>query len=292
VQVGPNQAPTAADWTCLGTPSRFAPTTPRMSVTGHLTEGKGVFGYGLVVAKAAVGGATIGAFNDLRFWDIVATTTSLDVANVDLGSFSLNSIPESTVPRNVNFMVRAPGYLDTFQFGPDVDSSLDISSGMWVFNQNLTVFATSTVDGLFDQAGVSTQDNSIFVAGTVYDCQGWPVGNVMALVSSQSGVANRVAGQSPVYFTALGEPGPSAPTSANGNFAILNVPSSRAASLYVQAWGYTSAEDFAAGRPTLLGEQPLPLLNGGVALYVRLARKIQHASKNEAVRVVQHADSV
>lgn len=109
--------------------------------------------------------------------------------------------------------------------------------------------------------GVSATPTSTIAIGTMRDCQDHTLSNVIATVSSATGVATHLTGADTYYFSdSVGLPvrHSQAPASSkNGLFMVIELP--QTASAFIQVWGFQTAADQSMHRLTELAELAVPV---------------------------------
>lgn len=232
-----------ADFSCLGTTSTDAPTSMQVTLSGTLLD----FQSGNAVADATVAlwrnGDTSGA---------PAITTTTDVS----GDYSV-IVPAGALRPAIR--VSSDDALDTYTFNtglPDLAShQLELSS-----------VSTITANALAAFVGVVRTPGLGLAIGRMVDCQGRPVANAIATVSTESAVADgcttHAQGGVTYYFSAGSSTVPvrhseQLSTNRDGLFLVIELPAVPMA--YVQVWGYTSGQTPGVDTPRLLAELPVTL---------------------------------
>lgn len=226
------------DLDCLGTASDDVPYAK--SLTVDLTT------YELGnAARPAIPGATVTAYSGTDF------DTELDSGEADEnGAIELN-IPAGET--RISYKLEADEHLPTFSlnnyYGDDLTDSVPGAS--------LTI-----ANALPSFVQVTRTPGTGVLAGTAVDCQGRPLTNAFAVVSTTSGTKSPVAGSLVFYVNTVPVTTLSA-TNKSGEFAVLQIPAS-ATTVYIQTWGYLTQADADDDKLTLIGEVATPVLGDSV----------------------------
>lgn len=232
-------AEVAADWTCLGTPADEEPAAGPVEVSGVVQS---------ALDGSGVAGATVTMHAGFDF------ETSVGEATTDEdGSFDITvDNPEAT---RYSFQVLEDTIVDTYYVNSPLASPTTNVTINAVNNAIIIVFEGAT--------GETIMEGNTVVAASITDCQGRPVANTVAMVSTEAGAQTHVDGADTYYFSTGDMELPvnhedQPDSNVNGLFAIVNVPA--ADSSFVQVWGFVDADDLADGEMTLLGELEMTTL--------------------------------
>ena len=231
----------APDLSCLGTPTAVMAAATDITLATKVTDFE---------HKQASGNVKVTAFAGTA----VGTPFDSAVTSASDGTVSVR-IPAGT--KLFGFKMTKSDSLDTLllnQFIPATPAAQSYEN-----IQNVLLATANTIPALVG-AGDDRVPGTGVLAGAVRDCQAHELSNFIATVSSTRGTPTFLPGASTYYF-ANGLPirhqrheasGP------DGLFAVLNIPPATTA--YVQAWGYASAADLAAGQLTLVAEFATPVI--------------------------------
>lgn len=241
-----------ADWTCLGTPSTDQPPGPPLTLSGRVLDFQ---------TGTGVGGAMLLAFPGTRTDETLGTATS-DAAVATRGDYTAVLAPLTGADRRYGFRLAAAQYQPTYV----LDQYLDPATASPV--RDLRMVSTGTTTALVAFIGQQYDLLSATVVGTMRDCAGHEVSNVVATVSSVPGAGAHVTGANTFYFSGAANPLPvrhdvSPTTNKDGQFLVVDV-TAQATPAFIQVWGFRTAGELMAGALTLLAEVPAPLEPGTV----------------------------
>lgn len=237
-----------ADFSCAPeTPATAAATIAVTGVVENFQDG------------AALANATVSVFDDFDFAGApLATATS-----AASGDYSL-TLPVGT-PNRTHWLMEHDDALDTIALSVPIDVTQPTAT-----NQTRGSVSTLTANALPAFIGHARTPGLAVVAGTIRDCQGRRITGAIGVVSSTSSAATGANTSSTpieggeIYF--FGDGG--LPTRRNmrnetnldGQFVAIELPT--AAMVYLQGWGYLTAEDACTGPTalTLLSEVASPAL--------------------------------
>jgi hypothetical protein len=241
VEVGP------ADFSCLGAANEDTASTVDINITGLVAD----FEKGTPVTDAS-----IEVFPGVDFASPFAADSPI-TTGAD-GTFT------ATVPTGqtrIGFKVTAAGYLDTYTlnsyFAPDTAEQ----------NDELNAVAVGTANLVTALLGITRTPELGILAGSISDCAGNAVSNVIATVSSTQGSHDHLNGAETYYFTGGASSLPtslalSPQSNKDGLFVVIELPEAASASL--QVWGFTPDQDPATDALTLIAEIPSPVVSGSV----------------------------
>jgi hypothetical protein len=184
-----------------------------------------------------------------------------DAVTDEAGAFTL-SVPAGQ--ERVGYKVTAADYLDTYTlnlyYQPDTPEQ----------DQGLNAVSTVTANLVTAILDVIRTPGTGILAGSISDCSGNRISDVIATVSTTSGSHDHLVGAQSYYFTAT--PTNSLPTLHNtspqtnkdGLFVAIELPVSESA--YLQVWGFTPDQDPTRDALTLLAEIPAPVVADSVII--------------------------
>jgi hypothetical protein len=229
-----------ASWSCLNTPSPDAPSTGTISLTGAIVD----FQTGNGVGNAMV---TAWRTNPL---DTAGTATTSDVA-ATRGDFSmtLSMLPAGT--RRYGFTINAPSFLTTRVLARFYQPGLPATD-------EITAISEATATALPAFIGITRDPSKAAYIGTMRDCNGDEVSNVVVGISDQMTFFNDAGGQT-FYFSAGASSLPvrhnvSPSMNRDGLFTVLDVPPGPFS--VIQVWGFRDTAELASGQMTLLAALP------------------------------------
>lgn len=228
------------DLSCLNTASEDVPYANSFTLTG-VTYELGVAG------DPAIADASITVYSGTDFGTALTTQT----ANGD-GEF------EVTIPAGetrISYKLEADDHLATFSLGNYYSDTADAKDD--VPGASLTI-----ANALPSFVQVTRTPGTGVLAGTALDCNGKPVMNAFATVSTTSGSDDPVDGALVFYVNTVPVTTLSS-TNRSGEFAILEIPDS-STNVYIQVWGYLTQADADADEKTLIGEVATPVLADSV----------------------------
>jgi hypothetical protein len=236
-----------ADLSCLNTPGTDTATTVDINIAGTVTDFQ---------TDSALNAAQVQLFGGVDFASVLA-----DAATDEAGAFTL-SVP--TGQERVSYKVAADGYLDTYTlnlyYEPETPDQKQFLNAVSNITANL-------VTALIDV--VRTPGTGI-LAGSISDCSGNRVSDVIATVSATSASHDHLAGAQSYYFTGTAanslptSHSTSPQTSKDGLFVVIELPVSETA--YLQVWGFTADQDPTRDPLTLLAEIPAPVVADSVII--------------------------
>jgi hypothetical protein len=139
--------------------------------------------------------------------------------------------------------------------------------------QSMTAHAVSqsTMATLPALVGLTYQQGSSTVLGTIHDCAGANLGGAIATVSSTPATAMHLVGAETFYFSdSVDLPvhhNQQGYTSHDGLFMVIGLPATTTA--YVQVWGFRTAAEQLAGTLTEIAELAVPLPASAAVLSVQ-----------------------
>lgn len=226
-----------ADYSCLDD-NAAAETTVEVALTGFVLDFQ---------SRAPLGDVEVSLYAGSELDDALDTTTSAED-----GAFAL-TVPAGTT--RASFLTQIDRAMDTYvvqqPFQPDAaEQMIDLPS-----------VSTNTAQALPALIGILRTEGTGIVAGSVRDCQGDLVSNVVAALSSRRGAAAHVGGATTFYFSGTFTSLPvehedRLSTNVDGLFALIEVPPEDA---FIQVWGFLDGQDPAADALTLLAEIPAPV---------------------------------
>jgi hypothetical protein len=245
-----------ADWTCLGTPTADQPATTAIALTGRVTDYQ---------TGNGVGAAPVTAFPMLTPATSLGAATTSNLA-ATRGEFTMTAAPLPAGVRRYGFRIEGTGYLRSYALNrylaPGAAQSIVLDA-----------LAESTANAIPAFVGVTRDPARGLTLGSLVDCQGRPVSNAVAAISTTAGTATLPAGANTFYFSAGSTSLPVRHTQAatmnkDGLFIVLDVVP--VAPAYVQVWGFRTAAELASGTLTLLAEAPV-LAEANAASIIDLA---------------------
>jgi len=245
-----------ADWTCLGTPTADQPATTAIALTGRVTDYQ---------TGNGVGAAPVTAFPMLTPATSLGAATTSNLA-ATRGEFTMTAAPLPAGVRRYGFRIEGTGYLRSYALNrylaPGAAQSIVLDA-----------LAESTANAIPAFVGVTRDPARGLTLGSLVDCQGRPVSNAVAAISTTAGTATLPAGANTFYFSAGSTSLPVRHTQAatmnkDGLFVVLEVVP--VAPAYVQVWGFRTAAELAGGTLTLLAEAPV-LAEANAASLIDLA---------------------
>lgn len=246
----------AADWSCLAQPPNETVPTGGYTLTGTVRD---------YASNQSVGGASITAtVNGVT----IATTTST-AGGGTRGQYRLDLPALPGGATRVRFAVAATGARKTIAIdrylGPVGVATLD-----------LPLVSDATVANLPAFVGESTDDGDGVVVGELRDCQGRQVsGAIVALSTSSTFVAHWPEGIT-FYFSAGQASIPVRhdmrhETNRDGRFMVIGANPANGVEGSLQAFGFRTDADRAAGALQLLGKSAA-VIDGGAASHAIIGR--------------------
>jgi hypothetical protein len=236
-----------ADFSCLNTPSTDTATTVDINIAGTVTDFQN---------NSAINAAQVELFAGVEFAAVLG-----DASTDETGAFTL-SVPAGQ--ERVGYKVAAANYLDTYTLNlyyepetPDQNQGLNAVS----------MITANLVTALLDV--IRTQGTGI-LAGSISDCSGRRISDVIATVSTTSRSHDHLEGARSYYFTGTAtnslptSHSTSPQTSKDGLFVVIELPVSESA--YLQVWGFTPDQDPTTDALTLLAEIPAPVVADSVII--------------------------
>jgi hypothetical protein len=204
--------------------------------------------------QTAVPQATVTAFPTIQA-DAVFDTQMSD----GNGMLTVN-IPVGT--KRYGFKMTADGQFPTFLLNQYVNPTKVDGSGNTTDPSSIQSVSNSTAALLPALIGQTRTQGTGVVAGALRDCQAHEISNFVVTVSSTMTTSTPIDGAQAFYFSLS----PELPVhhkqaeaaAANGLFMVIQLPPSTTA--YVQAWGYPTAADMAAGTLKLVSELAVPVV--------------------------------
>ena len=243
VAVGP------ADFSCLGTPSTDTASTVDINLAGLVRD----FQRGTPLADAS-----IEVFPGVDFGSAFPANPAI-VTGAD-GTFAA-TLP--TGQTRVGFKVTATDYMDTYTldhyYDPNTADQAD----------EFYAISGATADLVTALLGITRTPERGILTGSISDCSGNRVSNVIITVSSTSGSHEHLAGAVSYYFTAAAISLPTshrlAPqTNKDGLFLVIELP--EAPNAYLQVWGFTPDQDPTIDPLTLIAEIPSPVVSASAII--------------------------
>jgi len=233
-----------ADLSCLGTPASDLATTLPVTLETTVRD----FQDDTIVPNA---GVTVFRGQDVSA--VVDTKTADGAGKVTV------TIPAGT--KRFGFKMTDASSLDTLLLNQIVEPST-----MMQMLGSIQTVSTKTATLLPALIAKNRSAGTGVLAGAVYDCQGRPMSNFIATVSSESGTATHLPGAAAYYF----DPTAGLPVrhnqrglaSADGLFMVIEIAVTPTA--YVQAWGYPTDADLAADQLKLIAELQVPVIGDTV----------------------------
>ena len=229
----------AADWSCLAQPSEPVPMGG-YTLTGTVRDYGTSQSVGAATIVASVNGAT------------VANATSATGGGGTRGTYRMDIPALPTGATRVRFTVSAGNAKKTIA----IDRYL---GQVGVTTLDLPILSLGTVGALPDAVGAPFEDGDGLLVGELRDCQGRQVsGAILALSTSPNFVAHWPEGLT-FYFAATGQISPPVDhatrteTNRDGRFMVLGADPLGGAEGTLQAWGFPTEADRAAGTLRLLG---------------------------------------
>lgn len=239
-----------ADWSCLMTPSADVPSTNDNQLAGIVRSWTSSG-----VAPVVTGTATVAAFRDRPAPSPAALASASPAYAMTLPA----SQPSTT---RIATGGKAPDHLDTYRLGIYLQPNLAQQS------LDVPIVGRAAADALALATMLARDPMRTLVIGSIHDCADRPVSNAIVTVSAALETPSHADGPTSAHFTATGSAAPLMAlraTSASGRFLVMNVPVSTG-DAYVQAWGFASPEDLAAGHLRLLGVSPTPIPIGSALI--------------------------
>lgn len=238
-----------ADWSCLGTPSADQPSTQSTTLSGTAAE---------LASGAGVGGATLVAFAGIdSSGNLGSATTSDSAATRGDYAMVLAQLPSGIT--RYGLRIDGSGLLRTYVF----NLYFDPADATQTFGPR--AISETTANAFAAAVSVTRDAAEGMVLGTMRDCAGREVSNVVATVSSAAGAATHLVGAQTFYFsTGVAElpltHAVAATTNPNGRFMVAGLPP-QTAPAFIQVWGFLHGADLAMGEAglTLLAELPVPI---------------------------------
>ena len=234
------------DLSCLNTPSADVAYAEEFTLAGTTYE---------LPDGPAIADATITVYSGTDFG------TALDTA---------------TASGDGEFTVTIPAGETRISYKLETDLELEPAQRTHLPTFSLNNYYSDTADATDDVPGASLSlANSLpsfvqvtrtpgtgVLAGTALDCDGNPIMNAFATVSTTSGSDDPVDGALVFYVNTVPVTTLSA-TNRSGRFSILELPAS-SSNVYIQVWGYLTQADADADEKTLIGEVATPVLADSV----------------------------
>ena len=229
------------DLSCLRAVRNDAATTTAVTVTATIRD----FQSGNLVP-----GAMVSAFAG------TSISTTFGTATADSNGVATLTIPAGT--QRFGFAINETNSRPTRIFDKLLAPSTAAQS------ITLRALSTATAQTLPALIGVSATPNRSIVLGTMVDCQGHTLSNVIATVSAFPGVPSHFAGVDTYYFSeSVGLPvrhTQQPASSKNGEFMVIEVPTALGA--HIQVWGFRNTTEQSTQMLSLLAELGVPMPAG------------------------------
>lgn len=233
-----------ADFSCLNTPSTDMATMVDINVSGTVLD----FQNG-----NPINAAQVELFSGVDF-----ATPLANASTGETGAFTL-SVP--TGQERVSYKVAAANALDTYTLNVYYDPAMqDQSEGL----NSVSLTTANLVPALL---GVTRTEGSGILAGSISDCSGNRISDVITTVSATSAGQDHLAGAQSYYFATTGLPTShnNAPqTNHDGLFVVIELPETPTA--YLQVWGFTADQDPTKDDVVLLAEISAPVVADSVII--------------------------
>lgn len=242
-----------ADWSCTAQPPAEPVPAMGYALSGTVRD---------FASGTGIGAATIAA---LGAGQVLGQTSSSSQAG-SRGQYRVNLLPLPAGATRVRFQLFAPMVTQTTVV---VDRYLGQSSTATL---DLRMVSDTTVRALPALIDVTQDPAASLVLGELRDCQGRRVSGAVAALSMTPTFVSHWPDGTTFYFSG-GSPSTSVPvrhttlaqTNQDGLFLIVNPRADDAIEGHVQAWGYPTEADRAAGTLRLLGRQQAPVKAGNAA---------------------------